>query len=455
MTSSKSFLLRKRTGFLGLLLLLAAFAAGSVLPATPARKGRKASAPPKTVLGAVGVSGLQRWKPEAFLAATGLQAGMAFTAEDLDRITARLSASGMFRSLAWNAKTVKKKSVVQFNAVEKTNLLPACFDNFPWFEDEAIASRIRTSFPLYDGLVDEEGILAGTVRNNLDAMLKERNLPGKATSMLAAGFSSGQRCLRFAVSGGGAVCSELRLEGVSPALADDARKACEAIRGRDYSRSGTEAFVQHALLPVFQRRGRFQAACGPGRAEVLQVEGGRTSVRVTLPVKEGPEYHVGGLVWQGTGPIPQARLEVLLGFETGGAWNQDRFEEGLRRVQEEYARKAFFAAKAHFVLGRDDSLCTVRVMIQLDDGGVFRMGKVLFPGLSPSDTARLQREWKLRPGEAFDPDYPAEFVRSQGGKIAQAWQAGQTRKNGSVSVRQEVRPDPASKTVDVVITLSP
>ncbi len=433
-------------------ILAAWLAAACVCPAaTPARKARKPKPPARIVPAALEVVGLDRYPVEAFVAATGVRSGVAVTAAEIDQAVSRLTGSGMFRTITWKTRVVKRKTILTFNVQETDRTVPVFYENLIWFTEEEINRKVRAVFPLFDGRVDMSGVLAGTVRTTLEGLVRERGVTGTVKAGLACDFTSGAHRFAFAVEGADLRIAGVSVTGVSPGLQRDVRQACDALTGREYSRTGLDAFARLALLPVFRRHGRMKAVCGTPTATLDPGPGAR--VRVTLPVEEGPVGVLGGWTWQGASVFTAERLNELLGLAPGEPYDEARLQAGFGRVSELYARRAHYAAKIASDLRCDETGARVDLVLTVAEGEAFRMGRLDFPGLPPDRADRLRKAWRLQPGEPFDPDYPAEFVRGNAEKLARAYgTARDARRPVTVGFRHEIRPDLGRATVDVVIS---
>lgn len=433
---------------------LAVWLAACICPAaTPVKKARKPKPPGRIVPAAIEAVGLKRFPAEAFIAALGVRAGAPATAADFDQAVSRLTGSGMFRAVTWKTRVVKRKTILTFSVQENDQTVPVYYENLIWFPDEEIDGKVRNTFPLFDGRVDESGILANTVRATLETMVREKGIQGTVKARLACDFESGDRRFTFALEGADLRVAGVSVTGVSPGLQRDVRQACDALTEREYSRSGLDSFTRLALMPVFRRHGRMKAVCGTPTVTLDPGPGAGTRIRVTIPVEEGPVCRLGNLSWQGATEFTDDRLGALLGLKAGEPYDEARLQAGFGRVLEVYNRRAFYAAKVTFDLRCDAAGSRADLVLTVAEGEAFRMGRLEFSGLSPDRAERIRKEWRLQPGTPFEPEYPAEFVRGNGEKLARAYGASRdARRPVTVAFRHEIRPNLDRATVDVVIS---
>jgi len=74
------------------------------------------------------------------------------------------------------------------------------------------------------------------------------------------------------------------------------------------------------------------------------------------------------------------------------------------------------------------------------------MGDLDIRGLDSRTTARLQDDWKLRPGDTYDSSYPKRFLEKEDKEFA-------ITSDWKTSVRESLNHD--EKTVDVTVRFDP
>ena len=97
----------------------------------------------------VTVTGSQRFKPDVIIAASGIRKGQTVHREDLQNAADRLIQSGEFADVKYRYQTDRDGVSIEF-AVADGTVIPAYFDNFPWFTGEELSQALRQAVPLYD-----------------------------------------------------------------------------------------------------------------------------------------------------------------------------------------------------------------------------------------------------------------------------------------------------------------
>jgi len=405
-----------------LLVLLSIPLLGSSLPSA----GQGASSPkplaqmPPSARQLVGVkvTGSKRYPEEAIAAATGLQMGAAVNDDDFKKAARRLGDTGVFTDIAYSFSYSSAGTKLELHVTDAAKFVPARFEDFVWFSDAELRTRIKQYAPLFDGQLPLFGRLADEVSDVLQAMLVENSIPGHVEYRRAGKENGPVESINYRVTD---VLIRVRNIEFTGAEAGEL-PALEAAAGRlpdhEYSRTGLNQLVQRQLLPVYYGRGYLKAEFGEPQPKVVKQpaaeneDGPRnqTVVDVTFAVSPGRQYKVKTLAWSGNREFPTETLQKMVRAEPGEPANMVRLGDNLKDIQKLYGSRGYVSAAIKPETEFDDAANTVLIRLDVKEGYVFHMGELEFRGLDNSLTAKLRGAWKIRPGEVFDSTYLAEYL---------------------------------------------
>src|SRR4029077_11138805 len=122
------------------------------------------------------------------------------------------------------------------------------------------------------------------------------------------------------------------------------------------------------------------------RAEpTTDVEG----VHVFVTVDEGESYALGKVAIAGSSPVDPAVLLKAGDFKKGDVANFDRVNEGLERIRKAVRHAGYLDVKVTTGRKIDDAAKKVDVIVQVNPGPQFTMGKVVFAGLDLDGEAEM------------------------------------------------------------------
>jgi hypothetical protein len=391
-------------------------------------------------------TGSKRFAPEDLARAIGLAPGTIVSRQEIQAAADRLSQLGWFSDVRYKFESTSKGVEIQFT-LHDAPCHPVWFDNFPWFTDAEIADSIRAAGLPYDGTAPEEGTALDAFREAIAGLLKSKHIAGEVEGELVQAPESDSMIERFRVTGGEVWMTSLEFS--DPVARDDLRIAhlLDTIVGKPYSRYTLALFLIEQVRPAYTSRGYLRARFGEPVAEFLgdPTKPLSTNVAVRVPIEPGAQYHWGGAAWSGQSALDETALNGLLGFASGEPADALKLQAGWDRIAKEYAQRGYLEAKVQPEAHYNDAEGRVSYTVRIAEGIQYRMGQLVLTGLSLTAERQLLANWKIARGDIFDNTYYEEFVNGGAQKIFQNTPV-HFQKIGHL-----LRPDPQTKTVDVLL----
>ncbi len=368
---------------------------------------------------AIKVTGSKRFSEEQIAAASGLQLGTPVNDDDFKRAARRLGDVGVFTDIGYTFSYSSAGTKLEFHVVDAEKFVPVRFEDFVWFSDQDLLSRIKQHAPLFDGELPLSGRLPEEVSDVLQAMLVENSIPGHVEYERTGKSDGPVDAIVYRVADVVVQIRNVEFIGATEAELPALKAAARRVFDSEYSRSVLHALVEKQLLPAYHARGYLKAAFGEPQPKVIKQpsvgnEAGTlhnlTVVDVTFPVTPGRQYKLKSLEWSGNQEIPTNTLQKMVRAELGQPANTVRLGDNLRDVQKLYGSKGYVTASIIPQATFDDADGTVAIRLEVNEGLVFRMGDLEFRGLDNSLTAKLRNAWKIRPGDVYNSTYLSEYL---------------------------------------------
>ena len=432
------------------LLLIAALAVCATGQTRGGRASKPAPAPPdKWPIQTLTVEGNHIFPSDAILAVAGLKIGQLAGESEFEAARDRLAATRAFETVGYKfAPDPRGKGFhASFQVSETTSLYPVKFEdlgvpdadlaaalsardplfsmqNFPasmatlnresdWIEEFLAARGIRDR----GAPIDVEGTIANIGQSKLVALFR----PLKDFSAVATISFEGNKLIA-----GSALRTAIAAAGI----------------GSIYTERHFREILDATIRPVYEARGHMRVSFPKIVIEDdLEVKG----IHVMVTVEEGEVYTLSAVTVAKPTPVPEAELLHEANVKTGDAANFDLISAGIDRVKTAVIRAGYLDANVSMDREFDDAKRTVTITFHVDAGPQYSMGKLMIKGLDLNGEAEIKRIWKLKPGDAFNPEYPDRFlqtVREQ----AVFDHLGKTR--------SETKIEPKTHAVDVTLTFT-
>jgi outer membrane protein assembly factor BamA len=399
-----------------ILFLLVSAAAAQKQPAHG-----KVSAVDANKLVALKVTGTARYTNKEILAASGLQIGQNAADGDFREAAQRLGDSGLFNDVvySYSSSGAGVRLEMQLADTDQSKLVPAHFENFVWFTDDELRTALQSRVPLFKRLLPIAGALPDRVSEALQAMLTEKQFPGRVNYLRESQDESGGplSAIAYRVEEVSIRIRSVEFPGASPEQTALLTTAAGRLTGAEYGRATLAAVAKFDLLPVYLQRGYLNAAFGPSDARVVPQASppgeaqtpADLQVDAIVPVMPGKVYSTSSVLWKGHSAIEIGELAPLLHLPPGQPADAVRLLHDIENVGKLYRSRGYMTVQIKPDAQLDDEKNTVHYDVNIVEGDLYKMGELEILGLDTQATARMQAAWSLREGQPYDADYPEKF----------------------------------------------
>ncbi len=393
--------------------------------------------------------GTKKLTEPQIVALTGLQPGSQVSRDSLQAAADKLVSTGLFAHVKYDFHTRGDELTVTFH-VEENPLLPAFFDNIPWFDDSEIASAIRAKNPSYDGTLPASGPLVDDAAGAIKSLLASHKLDVTVEHQIMSNPLGEGNVQGFSIEGASLQISSIAFG--DPSLDED--RAIQAhlgeLRGKPYSRLAIDIFLTEQVRPGYLKKGYLRLKLGPPQVRLTgpPTEKLPDKIPVYIPVEAGPVYQFVGIQWSGNSILKTDELNATFGLKANDVADGEKILSGWDRVQEEYGRRGYLDAKVEPVESFDDSTHTASYKARVTEGSQFKMGAFVLTGISVAADRKIHETFPIQPGDLFDKSKFENYLSRLQNKPAQIF--------GDLPIHYDnvghwLRTDPAKGTVDVLL----
>ena len=386
----------------------------------------KSSAVAANKLTALKVTGTTRYNDKEILAASGLQIGQDAADGDFREAAQRLGDSGLFNDVvySYSSSGAGVRLEIQLADTDQSKLVPAHFENFVWFTDDELRTALHGRVPLFKQLLPVAGNLPDRVSEALQAILSEKQFPGRVNYLRESQDESGGplSAIAYRVEEVSIRIRSIEFPGASPEQAALLTTAARHLTGAEYGRATLAAVAKFDLLPVYLQRGYLKAAFGPSDARVVPQPSpavdaqapAELQVDAIVPVTPGKMYSTSSVAWKGNSAIKIDELAPLLHLPTSQPADAVRLLRDIENVGKLYRSRGYMTIQIKPDAQFDEEKSTVHYDLNIVEGDLYKMGELEILGLDTQATARMQAAWTLREGQPYNADYPNKFVNDTG-----------------------------------------
>jgi outer membrane protein insertion porin family len=394
-----------RSGFLLFLL-----ACASLLPAQT-HKASKPALPSSSKLISVKATGSKRYTSEQIVAATDLQRGKNVSEDDFKSVSQLLGETGAFSNVAYSYEVSPEGFKLDLQVTDSEPFVPVRFENFVWLSDQELLDKLHASVPLFQGQLPVSGRLVEEVSDALQTLAIERRLKGRVDYLRAGSVDGPIQAYEFTITGQDIRVRHVTFPGASAEELPSLESAAKQMTGQDYVRTILRVQADKNFLPVYLARGYLKASFSDAQPKVVQDDEDETVVDVAFVVSPGAQYKVGAFQISGAKALSLENLTPMVHLQAGQPVNVVQLNKDLDGIRQLYGSHGYMAAQIISEPEINDADATVKYLLRVQEGDLYKMGDLDIRGLDSVITQRVVAAWKLREGDTYDASYPKKFTQ--------------------------------------------
>jgi outer membrane protein insertion porin family len=355
------------------------------------------------------VEGNRIYTREQVLAVAGLKVGQMAGKPEFEAARERLVATGAFATVGYKftpASTGEGYSAT-FQVSEFDLFYPVVF------EDLRVSSRdLEAHLRAKDPLFSPEHVPATQPVLDRYAKWIQEYLASKGIQEKIAGnvepSTPGDYVIEFHPTRNLPAVAEITFSGNQVLTQTALREAVSgAAVGSPYSENYFRQVLLASVRPLYEARGRLRVAFTEVRSEPVKDVNG---VHVFINIDEGPVFELGKVSFDGPTPVAPESLLKTGDFKGGDIANLEKVNEGIEKVTKAVRRAGYMDAKVNSERRIDDGNHKVDIVLRVDPGPQYIMGKLAINGLDLVAEPQVRKAWALKEGKPFNPEYPEAFL---------------------------------------------
>jgi outer membrane translocation and assembly module TamA len=193
------------------------------------------------------------------------------------------------------------------------------------------------------------------------------------------------------------------------------------------------------LKHVLQDQGYFKARMEL-TTHLIKAEEGERQFALTVRDFRGPQYRLGQIRFENATVFEEPELRKAIHLQTGEIFDLSAIREGLESVGERYRAQGYIDETPAPIKSIDEESKKIDLVIRVDEGKQYHIGRVDLSGLDPSVQASSASF--LVTGQVFDQESYSHFLEENKTQLIYA-----ADRNKTIGIRR----NPAHATIDFTV----
>jgi hypothetical protein len=286
--------------------------------------------------------------------------------------------------------------------------LPYRFSNFVWWSDNDLRVQLKQRIP---GLGDEIAPTSGTestVRDELETLLRERQIPAQvqseepSPSSMTAERAAGapEPAIIFSIRSPEILVDKVVVSDNATGLSSSVSESLKAREGQGYS-AGQDWQIRSTAQEQMQANGYLEAEVAVTH-DAPRHDGDRYLVNLLVSMTPGPQYRISSIS-AGAGPLlPGRDLSPSFALKPGDIAGRNPFGRIPADLRAYYWRYGYADVEFHISPQLDRAHAQVAYRLDVSPGPLYHLQTLTIANLNIEQETRARQLLALKPGDVFD-----------------------------------------------------
>ncbi|HEX3893190.1 MAG TPA: POTRA domain-containing protein [Terracidiphilus sp.] len=389
-------------------------------------------------------SGAPEYSDQELLSTADLKPGTVLTYAEMNRYAQKYVDTGMFSSVAFKFDGDN----LVFQLAPASDLLPLRLQNLPLRAGKDLDDRLHRQFPLYHGVLPQQGGLTENVRAALEQMLAAQNIQASVAVVPFKDPTLGKvSAVNFAIVSSSVLVGDLRTEGAIVALDPKASAVLAKFPGTPYDGDGTTSQIESALTAYYKDQGYPEPNVHATALPKPIVSARALRIPMRISIVPGVQYRLTGIQLQPGLLVSQADFDRQFYFRAGDPPDGERLRAAWKAIERVYRDRGYVKAKVEPSPNLDATGRSMTYLVGVDQGPPYTMGRLTIDNVTDDLRSSMLAAWKMPAGSVFNESAISGFFNSHGVNPALE------QVFSGINFQYTTHPNDDVHTVDVKLTL--
>jgi outer membrane protein assembly factor BamA len=322
-----------------------------------------------------------------------LPANSPLTKQQIEAALQRIADTGLFADVGYTVDA--NALVIKLTPSASSQLQPAHFSNFVWWQPAELESLLEAAVPAYHGQLPLAGTLTDQVKAALVSLLHTKGIDATVDAH-QNGFSADS--VTLSIVSPSIVIGDLELRNTLPALLPQLKTLQHRLHGEEFDIAETTKSVQDSVNDIYRNAGYLAVDTSAPTTSAPHKDMLAYAVDISSTVTPGEIYHVASLQLHAQPPVSEADLAKAANIKAGDVASLSAQRLALGEMQQVYASQGYFGAKVLFTSHSDSAAHTIDYICSFDPGDVYHFASIDVSALPPNQQATFTRAFTIAPG---------------------------------------------------------
>jgi len=355
------------------------------------------------IVTSIEVKGLKRIEAGAVKSKISQKTGEPLSSEKTADDIKNIFKMGYFDDVSVEIETLEGGVTLAYVVKEKPTIVKVEFQGNKELEDEKLKEKITVSI----GSIADTPLIQDNAAK-LQAFYEEEGYWLARIVPVVSKIGENEVSLTYQVDEGPKVkISKIIIEGNKVISAGKIKGAMKTsvwhfysfITSSGYYKRDTVTSDVEAIKDLYFNTGYIKATVADPE---ITLAGDKKSMTLTVRVSEGDQYRISSVTITGNKAFPEAELRKKITSVPGAVFSKEKLKNEIQAITDLYTQRGYALANVFPDVEPDEAAKEVKLAYKVEEGDVYRIGRVEITGNIKTRDKVIRREVRLDEGDLFN-----------------------------------------------------
>jgi outer membrane protein assembly factor BamA len=326
-----------------------------------------------------------------------LPSGVPLTKQEIETGLQRVVDTGLFSDIAYTVNS--DALVIKLTPSASSQLQPAHFSNFVWWQPAELETLVESSVPAYHGKLP----LAGTLTDQVDAALVSLlHTKGMDAEVSARETGSTADSVTLSITRPSILIDEVHLQSPLPSLSRQLQTLELRLHGQEFDLAESTRTLQESVNDIYRDAGYLDVSTTAPIYSAPHKDLDAYAVNLTASIQSGDIYRISSIKLPTVPSISPSDLDHAANLQVGSPASAAALRLATAELTKTCTDAGYLDATAKVETSKDIPAHTIAYAFTITPGELYHFASVDTSALTPQQQQSIAHNFQPDPNAIFN-----------------------------------------------------
>ena len=334
-----------------------------------------------------------------------LPSNSPLTKQQIESALQHLADTGLFSDIAYTVNSAAL--VIKLTPSASSQLQPAHFANFVWWQPAQLEALLEAAVPGYHGQLPLAGTLTDQVKAALVSLLHTKGIDATVDARQSGGSAD---AVTLSITNPSILVDQVTLENQLPDFQRPLKKLIDSLHTQDFDLAETTRTLHDSVTDIYQNAGYLDVSVTPPTVSAPHKDLTNYAVDLTAAIQPGNLYTVSAVTIPAVPNVSAADLNRAANLQAGATASASALRLATAELTQACSNAGYLQADTTVATSKDAAAHTIAYTFSITPGALYYFASIDTSALTPQQQQSIAHDFHPAPNTLFDQHLTASLV---------------------------------------------